>query len=252
MALRHGGRLEASARRVLRPGLLELGDQAAAQIVDRARREEEPSVRLDLNVDGVIRRAAGFGKLLGETRLRERGLERRLRHRAGDDGANTVHILRRGADGLVRLEHDIEPDADSSPLALAVGAAGFREELFRRLVVRGSGAEHVRPLLAEEIALREALTGEGQLQPLHLGGGGTALVLNAAGIDVRDDADVFRTLHAALDLDAGDARVLERAQMVDKAVVLEAERIIVHAAAQRILHAAGLGAHAAVAAAAAD
>ena len=76
--------------------------------------------------------------------------------------------------------------------------------------------------------------------------------MNAAGVHVRDHGDVLRPLHAALDLHAGDARVGELLQVVCQAVVAQAQRILVHAAAHAVLHAARLRAGAAVAAAAAD
>ena len=59
-------------------------------------------------------------------------------------------------------------------------------------------------------------------------------------------------LHSALDLHAGNAGVLDLTQAVNKAIVLERERMaVLKSAAHGVFHAAGLGAHAAIAAAAA-
>ncbi len=72
------------------------------------------------------------------------------------------------------------------------------------------------------------------------------------GIYPSDDGGVFRALHAPFYLHAGDTRLLDLAEPVDKAVILQRHRVIVHAPAEGILHAARLRTHAAVAAAPSD
>ena len=140
---------------------------------------------------------------------------------------------------------------DAAQLALGIALAGEGEELFSVLIRFLAAAEHVL-FIAVEVALGEALTGEGLFKRLHLFGRGLALLLERLGIYLRDYRGVFWALHSALDLEAGDTRVLQLAQPVDKAVILEGHGVIVHAPAEAVLHTAGLGAHAAVAAAAAN
>ncbi len=139
---------------------------------------------------------------------------------------------------------------NAAQLPLGIALAGKGEELFGVLVRFLAAAEHVL-FITVEVALSEALTGEGLFKRLHLLVRGLAVLLERLGIYLRDYRGVLGALHPALDLEAGDARVLELAQPVDKAVVLEGHGVIVHAPAEAVLHAAGLGAHAAVAAAAA-
>ena len=136
-------------------------------------------------------------------------------------------------------------------LPLGVGPAGQGEHLLRILVLLLAGAEHIL-LVPGVIALGEALAGEGLFQGNHLLLGGLALLLDGLGIDFGDDGGILRPLHAPLDLHAGHPCLLQLLQPVHQAVVLEGHGIVVHAAAQAVLHPAGLGAHTPVAAAAAD
>ena len=158
-----------------------------------------------------------------------------------------------GHDRLARLYLGIKLHGHAAALAVGIRLARGGEHLLGLAVRLGrAGAEHVRPLLAEQVALREALTRERQREPVVFLRRGHAVLMDAAGVHVRDHGDVLRPLHAALDLHAGDARVGELLQVVCQAVVAQAQRVLVHAAAHAVLHAARLRAGAAVAAAAAD
>ena len=171
----------------------------------------------------------------------------------GADGHGAVALVVEG-DGLDRLAlpaDRVEVDAHAAHLALGVGLAGRGVELVDVGLALLAHAEHVL-LLAGEVAVGEALAREALLQALHLLPARQAALPEGLGVDLRDDGSIFGALHAPFDLEAGDARLLQLLQVLDEAVVLEGERIVVHAPAERVLQAAGLRAHAAVAAAAAD
>ena len=250
--LRQGRYRQAPAFRQRGARLLQPRDEAAAQVVDRARREIEIGVDAALGSGAVIRGAPRLGKLLGKALLAHGGALGALRHGAGQHGAVLFGVLHGGHDRLALPRHDVKLHGHAANFALGVSLAGGGEHLFRRAVVLRAGAEHVRSLLPQQIALREALTGKGQLQLFLLRRGGRAPLADAPGVHIRHHGDVFGALHAPFDLRAGDARVLELAEIIHKAVVPQAEGILVHASAHAVLHAARLRARAAVAAAPAD
>ena len=142
-------------------------------------------------------------------------------------------------------------DGHSSELPVGIGLPGGGEDGLVGPVAGIPDAEHVL-FVPVEIALGKALAGEGLLQQLHLLLGGLAVLLQGLGIDAGDDGHVLRPLHPALDLHAGHAHFLQLPEPGGQAVVLQAQGVIVHGAAHGVLHPAGLGAHAPVAAAAAD
>ena len=137
---------------------------------------------------------------------------------------------------------------DTAQLPVRVGAAGGGKYFIRIRILFLPDAEHVL-LVAVKIALSESLAGKGALQQLHLLGGGAAALLYGLGIYPGDDAGIFGPLHAPFYLHAGDPRLFYLLKPGGKAVVLQGEGVIVHTAAQTVLHTAGLGAHAPVAAA---
>ena len=146
---------------------------------------------------------------------------------------------------------DMEVHVHPAHLAGGIGPPGLVEELVGVLVGLAADAEHVVPP-AGIVAVGKAVAREGEAQLFHvLFRRGHALVHRAV-VDLRDDGGVLRALHAPLDLDAADAVGLQLAQMIDKAVVLQRQGVFLRAAAHAVLHPAGLGAHAAVAAAPPD
>ena len=78
------------------------------------------------------------------------------------------------------------------------------------------------------------------------------MLLEGGGVNLCDNGGILGPLHAPFDLDARDSRVLNLLEPVNETVVLEGEGVVVHASAEGVLESAGLGAHAAVAAALAD
>ena len=232
---------------------LQAGDEPAAQVVDGGRREIEVRVDAALGAGGIIGRAARFGKLVGKALRGQRRALRGLRHGAGEHGAVAFLVHDGGHDRLAGLHLGIKLHGHAAALAVGIRLARGGEHFFRLAVgLSGACAEHVRPFFPEQVALREALARERQREPVVFLRRGHAVLMNAAGVHVRDHGDVLRPLHAALDLHAGDARVGELLQVVCQAVVAQAQRVFVHAAAHAVLHAARLRAGAAVAAAAAD
>ena len=151
---------------------------------------------------------------------------------------------------LSLFEHRVKMHGHAAHLALGVLLAGGCKYLVRVLVRLRAYAEHIE-LVADEVALSEALTGEGLLQQLHLFLIGVALLTDGLGVHAGDYAGVLRALHASLYLEACDADFFEPTYLVYKTVVLQRERMVVHAAAETVLQAAGLRAESAVAAAAA-
>ena len=139
----------------------------------------------------------------------------------------------------------------SAQLSVRIGLAGSGEHGLVGLVRFAAHAEHVL-LVAVEVALGEALAGEGLLQKLHLLGGGLAVLPQGLAVDPGDDGGVFRPLHPSLDLQAGHPRLLQLLQPIGQAAVLQAQGILVHTPGEGVGHPAGLGAHTPVAAAPPD
>ena len=158
-----------------------------------------------------------------------------------------------GHDRLARTHLGIKLHGHAAALAVGICLARGGEHLFGLAVGLGrAGAKHIRPLLAEQVALREALTRKRQCKTVIFLRRGHAVLMDALGVHVRDHGDILRPLHAPLDLHAGDAGLIELLQIIRQAVVAQAQRVLVHAAAHAVLHAARLRTRAAVAAAAAD
>ena len=78
------------------------------------------------------------------------------------------------------------------------------------------------------------------------------MLAQKARVDLRHGGDIFRALHAPLDLETGNAHVLHFGHEGGKARVLQAQRVSVCLAGKTIGKPAGLGAGAAVAAAPPD
>ena len=233
------------------PLLTELGHQTAPQLVDGRGGQVQARIGLGPVFHTGVGRAAGLEHLLREVGRGQALAPGLLGHGAGDHGLVAVVVKGDGLDGLALFRHGVEVHRHPSQLPLRVALPGQGEHLLRVLVGLAPHAEHVLQIPVE-VALGEALAGEGPLQRLHLLGGGLAVLLEGVGVDSGDDGGVLRALHAALDLHAGDPRLLQLLEPVHQTVVLEGEGVVVHAAAQGILQTAGLGAHAPVAAALAD
>ena len=250
--IRRGRHRQAAALRLRAALLAELRDETAAEIIDRGRCQEESGVGFCLIFDHTIGCAADLGHLVGQIGLCQPLVPGRLGYRAVGGRAMAVIVKGDGLDVFSLADDRIEVDRHAVPLAIGVLFPRCGEQPVDLSPVRVlADAEHVL-LIALEIALREALAGKSQAQRFHVVTRHALALVQNLGIDSGDNADILGALHAPFDLDAADARVLELLQMLDQAVVLERHRIIVHIAAETVLHAAGLGAHAAVAAAPAD
>ena len=175
----------------------------------------------------------------GKLRLRPEGL-----------GPVAVLILTDQAAGLggreVRLHGHLHPLG----LAALIGGAGLGKELpiLRRVLM---DAEHVPAQLMGIVALGEALPGEGPLQ-LGAHGVGDLHAVQHSPVDPGHYRHIFRPLHPALDFQGGDAHVPQLPQVVQQAVVLQAQGVLGFKTTVAVVHAAGLGTAAPVAAAAAD
>ena len=151
---------------------------------------------------------------------------------------------------LVLLRDRVKVHRHAPQLAVGIGAAGDGEYLLGPVIRFAADAEHVL-FISIEITLSEALPRKSLRQHAHLFRRGLAPFLYGLGVYAGHYGRILRALHAPLDLHAGHACLFKLAQSVDKAVVLERHRVVIHPPAEGILHAAWLGAHTAVAAAAA-
>ena len=253
LALRPQRQRQAAPLGQRRALVLQTGDEPAAQVVDGGRRKIQAGVDAAFRAGGIIGRSARFGKLIGKALPGQRRALRRLGHRPCEHGAMPVLIRDGGHDRLARTHLGIKLHGHAAALTVGICLARGGEHLFGLTVGLGrAGAEHIRPLLAEQVALREALARKRQRKTVVFLRRGHAVLMDALGVHIRDHGDILRPLHAPLDLHAGDAGLIELLQIIRQTVVAQAQRVLVHAAAHAVLHAARLRTRAAVAAAAAD
>ena len=169
--------------------------------------------------------SAGLGEAAFQVLARERMVERLLRLRAGGLADIAAVILHGQLGRAARLQNRIEVYGHELRLAVFIGRAGCGEEVLRILALL-PGAEHVRPGLAEVIALGEALAREHALELLHVLLR-HALAAERRAVGLRDHRDILRPLHAAFDFNGGHAHALQVAQIFNETVVLQAQRIAV-------------------------
>ena len=182
----------------------ELGDQLAAQLVYLGCGQVQPRLGLGLILNTIIGRSAGFEHLFDQILLGKSLALCALRHGAGGNSLVPVVVKSDSLDMLALFEHRVKMHRHAAHLALGVLLAGCCEYLVRVLVRLRAHAEHIE-LVADEVALSEALTGKGLLQQLHLLFIGVALLADSLGVDAGDYAGVLRTLHASLYLEATPA-----------------------------------------------
>ena len=112
-------------------------------------------------------------------------------------------------------------------------------------------AEHLGALVGGVIAVGEALTVESVVEgPLHVPGHET--LVQSLAVDPGDGGHILGLLHPALQLQGCHAHGFQILDIVDKAVILQAQGILLLASAEAEGQTAGLGAAAPVAGAAAD
>ena len=114
-----------------------------------------------------------------------------------------------------------------------------------------ANAEHLPVHPAGIVAVGEALTVKGGEQSLLHGPGYLTLVQGLA-VDSGDGGHVFGPLHPAFQLDGGNTHLLQFLQVVDQAVVLQAQGVFFLPMGIAVALAAGLGTAAPVAGPAAD
>ena len=222
----------------------------AAHAVDLRGGQRQAGVDDAAHGAGGIGRAAGFGKAGGKLVLRQRapfGVLRNGPLRLADVAVGILH----GEHGVLPVRDDgVKIHRHALGLEIFIRCAGGGKQLAVR-PLRLARAEHLRACAAEVIALREALAGERGAQRGKIRRADLAAVERGA-VDARDDGDILRALHAALELEAGHAHAGKLAEVADEAIVLQAHGIAVFKPAVAVGQAAGLGALAAVAGAAAD
>ena len=89
-------------------------------------------------------------------------------------------------------------------------------------------------------------------QRLLLPWGGVTMLSDGSGVDLCDHRHILRTLHTTFDLGAGYPHLLQLLQMLGQRHIFQGEQRFVRCLSPTVVQAAGLGAHAPVAAAAAD
>ena len=226
--------------------------ELSSELIDRRERQKCTLLYSAHCVSADIRCSAGFVKLL-IGRVGKRCLTNSL-FSGLCRGIDLVTVVILG-DGLHRLAYLCVHDKfhrHAALLTVDILLAHTGKKLLSDPVIVGLHAEHVL-FVAVKVALREAVAGKcigehGKLVRCRL-----TLFLYDLRINARHEARILGALHAAFYLHAGDTCVLNFLKSLDKAVILERKRVAVgHSAGHGVLHAAGLGAHAAVAAAAAD
>ena len=229
----------------------ELLQHLTAQGVEGGHRYGEVGLHQSPDLGAAVGRAAGAGELLFH-RLGGEGLGAgRLGDRPGGSDHPAVHVLDPHLDRLAGADHGVEDHVHPLELAALILAPGLGEELtgLRGLL---PDAEHGGAFFVLIVAVGEALAGEGGLQVLELLVGGFPVLLDGSGVHPGDHRDVFRPLHAPLDLQALDPQLLEVLDVAGQGHVLEGERVAVGLLAPAVFEAAGLGAQATVARPAAD
>ena len=242
---------ETAALRRGHPLLRKLGNQLAAQFIDFSGRQKQPFVRFRLVLHHRKGSAAGFIHLFNDVICGNSLPLGTFRNRAECRRTIPVIIKGNGFCTLALLHQRIKMNRHAAYFTRAVCFPRISIERIDLFIRLGLDAEHVG-FVAVQIALGKALPGERSGKQFHLIRCRVSFFLQEFGVHTRHNAGVLGTLHAPLNLHAGDAGLFQGLQAIGKTVVLQGKRIVVHPATQGILHPAGLRAHPAVAAAPAD
>ena len=201
----------------------QLREHIAPHRVDGRSGQLHVSAERRLHRRAAIWRSAGLGQAALEILARQRVIDRRLRLRP-DRLAHIAEVVLHGQlRGPPRLQHRVKMHGHQLCLAVFVCCPGRREEFLRVLALLPR-AEHLLALLPEIIPLGEALAREHALQLLHVRLR-HALAVQRRAVCLRHHRDILRPLHAAFDLEGRHAHPLEIAQIFNKTVVLQAQRI---------------------------
>ena len=174
----------------------------------------------------------------------------RLRNASQNLGHIARLVLGGKLDLLPRRDDGVKPHRHPLRLHIFIGSAGSLQQSGAALL-GAADAEHLRADLSLIIPLSKALAGEDRPQRLSALLTDLSLVYRRA-VDAGHGGHVFRPLHASLQLDAGNAHDLQLAQIVDQAIILQAQRVFFLKPVKAVGQTAGLGALAPVSAPAAD
>ena len=217
--------------------------------VDGGGGEGQLLAHLGLHLHAAVGGAAGLRQTLGQDLLIQRKAQGLLRI-----GTFHFHGTAIGVGDLqeAALHRDagIEGDIHQLVFHTFVALTGGSSPLGVFPLV-GADAEHVLADLAGIVAVGKALAVEGGMEfLLHIGC--HHALINGVTVNSGDGSHVFGLLHAAFQLQGGHTHALQFLQVMDQAVILQAQGVLVLKAAIAVALAAGLGTAATVAGAAAD
>ena len=243
--------LSPPALRQGRPGLAQLVQHLAAQGVEGGQGQGQPLLHPDGELLTGEGGAAGAAELPLHLLPGQGDVHCRLGHGALHPGHPPLGVLRRHLGGLSRPDHGVQMDRLLPVFSALIGGPGLGVQLHGGLLLL-AGAEHLRPLPVQKIPLGKALAGEGGLQLGHFLRRGLPLLPQGPGVYAGDDGHILRPLHPPLDLQTGHAHLLQLPQMAGQRHILQGQGVLVRPAAPAVLHPAGLGTQAPVAAAPPD
>ena len=210
------------------------------QSVDRPDRDGQPRPEPHVNPGAAVGGPAGASQTLRQRLAGDGPAVRGLRRFPLAANAASLRVLDGKRDRPVRL--DLNGKADRDPLALPrlIGGAGGGEQP-GVLPLPAPDAKHIPPGAVLKIAVGEALTGEDPPEGLQIVRPRLPPVQRGA-VDPRDHRHILGPLHPSLQLEGGRAHLLQRAQVGNQAIVLEAQRMALVPAPVPVGQAAGLGA----------
>ena len=195
----------------------------AAHGVDGGDGQGEPRLDDAAHLGADIGGPAGAGKTGGQHGIGDGAGHGLVGRRSLSLADMAVAVLHGQHAALTAVDDGIELHWHAGDVAPLEAGPGLGEKgLVGGLV--GAGAEHIVAGLSAVITLGEALAGEGVAQIGELPPADPAAVEDAA-VDFCGGGDILRPLHAALDLDGGDAHLLQVPEVLHQAVVLEAEGV---------------------------
>ena len=217
--------------------------------VDGSGGDDQTRIHPGAHLHTAVRRTAGFGDPLSQGSAGEGNIPGKLRHRAVHPAAAPFRIGD-GQIAAVHTHHTPEGHVHQRGLPCLVGIPGSLEPLG---IVVGvlPDAEHFAVDPVGVVSVGKALTVEGGHQGIHHAVRDLGLVQSLA-VDGGDGGHIFRPLHPAFQLDGSHAHFLQLLQIVDKTVVLQAQRVFFLPVVVAVALTAGLGTAAPVAGAAAD
>ena len=217
--------------------------------IDGSSGDGEAGIHMGADFHTPVGGAAGLGDALGKGLAGQRHTAGQFRNGTGD-GAGAAFGVGGGQGTAVHGYNAPEGQVYQLGLAGFVGITGSLEPLGIFLGVLPD-AEHFAVDATGIVAVGKALTVECGHQGIHHAGGNIGLVQRLA-VDGGDGCHVFRLLHAAFQLDGGNAHFFQLLQVMHQAVVLQAQGVLAFPVVITVALTAGLSTAAPVAGAAAD